>query len=397
MLRMPARGRVDLGWIAPAATGLLAPAATGLLFAVLAIGVTIGEQARTPGARPVDALGIVLLLGATLPVAVARWWPVPAYLVATVSVGTFLALGYPTTSPYFLGVLVTSYQAAAPGHRSRSALLAALAIPTYAVGAAVHGQPDLLYVMVVMTAAGFVTGQVASELRAVSRRRDVEARVDEERRMLTEERLRIARELHDVISHSIATIGVQAGVAAHVLDEQPEQAREALLAIKAVSRDAMRDLRGMLGVLRESSDAAEDRSPQPRLAQLPELIERVRGAGVPVHLSISGVAYSLTPATDLAAYRVVQEALTNVIRHAPGASAAVRVRYMPAELHVEVTDDGSGIGEPGGGAGSGSGHGLIGLRERALALGGTLAAAPIDGGGFRVVACLPTDRGAANA
>ena len=189
---------------------------------------------------------------------------------------------------------------------------------------------------------------------------------------------------HDVISHSIATIGVQAGVAAHVLDEHPDEARAALLAIKAVSRDAMHDLRGMLGVLR-GSDEAEDREPQPGLGRLPELADNVRSAGVPVQLHVEGPACPLTPATDLAGFRIVQEALTNVIRHAPGASAQVWVRYAPEEVHVEVTNTAARAS-----VATGTGQGLAGLRERATVLGGTFEAGPTSDGGFRVAACLPT-------
>jgi signal transduction histidine kinase len=375
------RRGLDLGWIPSTAAAIV--------FAALAIGVTLGEQGRTPTARPLDALGIALLLGGSLPVAVSRWWPVPAYLVASLSIGAYQALAYPTTSPYFLGVAVTAYQAAAPGHRVRSVLLAALAVPIYGAGAIIRDQPELAYIMTVLTAAAFVAGQVACELRETSARREAEARAEEERRMLTEERLRIARELHDVISHSIATIGVQAGVAAHVMDEHPEEARAALVAIKVVSRDAMRDLRGMLGVLR-GSDEAEDREPQPGLGRLPELVEQVRNAGVAVQLRFDGLARPLTPATDLAGFRVVQEALTNVIRHAPGASACVCVRYAPEVVRIEVTNAGAHLTDTRASAATGTGHGLAGLRERASVLGGTFEAGPTNDGGFGVVACLPT-------
>jgi signal transduction histidine kinase len=364
-----------------------------VVFAVLAIGISLGEQARTPGVRLLDPTGVALLLGGALPVAVARLWPRAAYLVAALSIGGYQALGYATDSPYFLGVLVAAYMAAAPGHRWRSAGLALLALPIYGAGAALRGRPDLLYAMTLLTAIAFLAGQVASELRAASVRREAQAREEQQQRMLTEERLRIARELHDVISHSIATIGIQAGVAAHVLDEHPEQAREALLAIKAVSRDAMRDLRGMLGVLRQSTED-EEREPAPGLARLPELVEQVRGAGVQLRLAVDGVPAPLTPATDLAAYRVVQEALTNVIRHAPGASAEVQVCYAPDTIDIEIRDDGRA--DPSGHVVStpGSGYGLSGLRERTLALGGTLEAGRTDSGGFRVHACLPTSTSA---
>ncbi len=161
------------------------------------------------------------------------------------------------------------------------------------------------------------------------------------------------------------------------------------MAIKVASRDAMRDLRGMLGVLRQV-DERDGRDPAaPSLDRLPELVDRVRGAGIAVALDVEGVARPLTPATEVAAYRVVQEALTHVIRHAPGASAQVHVRYAPDVLHVEVVDDGGQTTAAPRAPRPGTGHGLAGLRERASTLGGTLDVGPLASGGFRVVTRLP--------
>ncbi len=358
------------------------------LLALLAVGVAVGEQSRNLSQRLLDPLGIGLLLAGALPVAAGRRWPVSAYLTSLLAIAAYQALGYPITSPYFLGVLVTAYGAAAPRKRWRSALLAGLGFPVCAVGAVLTGRADLAYGVPSLAAIAFVAGQVASELRAASARREEQARRDAELRLVSEERLRIARDLHDVISHSIAMIGVQAGVAAHVMDQQPEQAREALVAIKAASRDAMRDLRGMLGVLRQV-DERDGRDPAPSLDHLPELVDRVRGAGIAVALDVEGVARPLTPATELAAYRVVQEALTNVIRHAPGASAQVHVRYATDVLQVEVVDDGGSAAAAPRAPVPGTGHGLAGLRERARTLGGTFEVGPLDSGGFRVVTRLP--------
>jgi signal transduction histidine kinase len=375
----------------------ITPVLTAVVLTALAVGVSLGEEARNPQLRLLDPVGIALLLAGSMPVALSRRWPQAAYLVSMGSIGVYQALGYTINSPYFLGVLFTGYAAAAPGRRSRSAVLALLAFPIYAVGAVLRDRPDLAYGVPILTLAAVIAGQLASELRAASSRREARAQADEEARLLTEERLRIARELHDVISHSIATIGVQAGVAAHVLDEHPEQAREALVAIKAVSRDAMRDLRGMLGLLRQS-DETDGRDPAPGLERLRELVERVRGAGVAVGVETHGSAYPLTPATDLAAYRIVQEALTNIIRHAPEASAQVYLRYGPEVVEIEVIDNGRAPGDNGTAATSpGTGHGLTGLRERAAALGGTLEYGQIENGGFRVSACLPTGISALSA
>jgi signal transduction histidine kinase len=197
------------------------------------------------------------------------------------------------------------------------------------------------------------------------------------------ERLRIARELHDVMAFSLATISVQAGVALHLADERADLAVEALRAIKAVSREASRELRAMLGVLRRTGGPAD--VPFPGVTQLGSLAATVTGAGLPTRVVVSGRARSLPPAVDRAAYRIVQEALTNVLRHAGPAAAVVTVRYERDRLAIEVLDDGRGPersqGEPG--------HGTAGMRERALGLGGELDAGSHPLGGFRVRASLP--------
>jgi signal transduction histidine kinase len=358
--------------------------------ALLAIGVAVGEQGRFADMRPLDGLGVATLLGGCLPLLLSRRRPVAAYLITLISIGAYEALEYTINSPYFLGLLFTSYAAAAPGHRWRSTGLALLSLPIFLVGAALRGQLELTYVLPIpiLIVAAFIAGQVANEMRAATAARKARAREAEQLRMLTEERLHIARELHDVISHSIATIGVQAGVAAHVLDQQPEQAREALVTIKDLSRDALRDLRGMLRVLRET-EHSESLEPAPGLERLQELVDRVCASGIAVRVRVEGSVRSLTPATNLAAYRTVQEALTNVIRHAPSASASVQVEYAADSVRIEVTDDG---GLPQSGLAStlsGTGLGLSGLRERASALGGTLEAGPTSSQGFRVCVRLP--------
>src|SRR5262249_41087959 len=178
------------------------PVSTAALLAVLAVGVAVGEEGRNPQLRLLDPPGIMLLLTGSVPVAVSRLWPRAAYLVAVISIGAYQALGYTINSPYFLGVLFTAYAAAASDKRWRSVLLASLTIPISAVGALVRGRAEVVFIVPVLTFAAFVAGQIASELRAASARREARARADDQLRMLTEERLRIARELHDVISHS---------------------------------------------------------------------------------------------------------------------------------------------------------------------------------------------------
>jgi signal transduction histidine kinase len=213
-------------------------------------------------------------------------------------------------------------------------------------------------------------------------------RAEETRRRAGEERMRIARELHDVLAHNISLINVQAGVALHLMDEQPGQSRSALVAIKQASNDALGELRSVLDVLRQG-DEAEPRSPASGLAQLDRLVAGAGATGLAVRTRVEGRPRPLPAGTDLAAFRIVQEALTNVTRHAGPATATVLVGYGEEELTVQVGDDGRGPASNG----AGQGNGIRGMRERAAALGGELTTGPRPGGGFRVLARLPLDDG----
>jgi signal transduction histidine kinase len=207
----------------------------------------------------------------------------------------------------------------------------------------------------------------------------------EARRIVIEERARIARELHDVVAHRVSLMTVQAGAAKAVAAEDPEGARRAMAAVEEAGRQALDELRHLLGVLRPET-GLDGLGPQPGLADLPRLVEQIRGAGVDVSLATDGVPAGLPARVDLFAYRIVQEALTNVLKHAgPGARTEVRLGTDRSGIVIEVVDDGRGA------TGEGArGHGLVGMRERALLLGGTLDARPRPGGGFRVIAHLPT-------
>ena len=196
--------------------------------------------------------------------------------------------------------------------------------------------------------------------------------------------MRIARELHDVLAHNISLISVQAGVALHLMDDQPEQARTALTAIKQASREALGELRSVLDVLRQADDDALPRSPTPGLDGLDQLVARAGAAGLPVETVVEGNRRSLPAGVDLASYRIVQEALTNTMRHAAASRATVTVALGPDTVSVEVTDDGRGGAHT-------DGHGLCGMRERAAALGGTFDAGSRPDGGFRVRARLPIE------
>ena len=234
------------------------------------------------------------------------------------------------------------------------------------------------------------------------------SREEEARRRAGEERMRMARELHDVVSHNISVINVQANTALHLMDRQPERARPALTTISEVSKEALIELRSVLGVLREVDEHAP-RAPASSLARLDDLLANARAAGLSVRVETDGHRRPLPAGADLAAYRIIQEALTNSARHSGGTGAVVRIAYREHDLVIEVDDDGPGqagsrgSGRPGGGirqagmnsrpsaGASGSGNGIVGMTERARALGGTLDAAPRPDGGFRVRACLPLE------
>ncbi|MDH6219223.1 sensor histidine kinase [Streptomyces pseudovenezuelae] len=213
------------------------------------------------------------------------------------------------------------------------------------------------------------------------------------RRAVEHERARIARELHDVVTHNVSVMVIQAGAARKVMEAAPDQAREALLAVEAGGRSAMSELRHVMGLLTMNADGSEsadpeELEPQPGLDQLDTLVVRMRSAGVSVELDVSGTPRRVSAGVELAAYRVVQEALTNTVKHAAGATARVKVEYGGDDLRVEVTDSG-GSSSPS--AATGNGHGLIGLRERLAVYGGTLRTGPRPLGGYRVHALIPLE------
>jgi signal transduction histidine kinase len=227
-------------------------------------------------------------------------------------------------------------------------------------------------------------------VREVEQRADEAERTKDEaaRRKAMEERLRIARELHDSLTHSISVIQIQSGVAVHLAGKRGEDVPPALLAIQEAGADASRELRATLSVLRSEEDGDSS-----GLSQLDSLLARARTAGLPVTVTVTGVARPVPPDVDQAAYRIVQEALTNVSRHAAEANATVHLHYTPEVLTVQVDDDGNGSSASSvtsaGIRSPGPGMGLVGMRERVSALGGLLHAGPQDGGGFRVRAELP--------
>ena len=225
------------------------------------------------------------------------------------------------------------------------------------------------------------------QLRAAEKERE---RREAAQRAVAEERLRIARELHDVVAHAMSVVAVQSGVGAHVIDTRPAEAKRLLETISETSRDSLGEMRRLLSVLRADPELADDDlEPAPGLASLGDLATRVRTAGVPVDLVVRGERPAGPAGVDLAAYRIAQEALTNVLKHAGRAQASVMVEYKPEAVHLEVVDDGRGAGAmPGPGIADGNGQGLVGMRERAAMYDGLLEAGPRPGGGYRVAATL---------
>ena len=231
-------------------------------------------------------------------------------------------------------------------------------------------------------------------------RRAEHTREEEALRRVAEERMRIARELHDIVGHHIALINVQAGVASHVLDTQPEQARLALAHVREAGRSALAELSATVAVLRQGDESDAPHEPVPGLGRLPALLETFDRAGLRVSRQDEGEPRNLPTTVDLTAYRVVQESLTNVRKHAGTSAARLRLAYRRDELHIEVEDDGPGpgavpVGGTGGSTVGGTGHGLIGMRERAASVGGSFRAGPGPAGGFRVSVDLPLPRAAA--
>ncbi|MCX5107236.1 histidine kinase [Streptomyces sp. NBC_00378] len=291
----------------------------------------------------------------------------------------------------------------------RAATLAALPVSTVLVGTAGNSVTPIVpneYIALLILApmAVAAVGLRTWKLRTDEGRSRLTALEHEQtealRRAVEHERARIARELHDVVTHNVSVMVIQAGAARTIMKTSPEQAAEALLAVEAGGRAAMIELRHVMGLLTMADEdeepdtgadlagTAAELTPQPGLDQLETLVGRVRDTGLPVDLTVTGPPRSLPPGLELAAYRVVQEALTNTVKHASGATAAVTVEYRPEQLRVEVTDAG---GHPGESANAGSGQGLIGLRERLAVYDGTLNTGRRLTGGYRVEALLPLE------
>src|SRR6266542_2913572 len=301
----------------------------------------------------------------------------------------FLALQYPH-GPILLAMSVAMYAVAVrlpvgPSLAACGVTMVAVVIPDLVVTDPERlpvEAPVLLAVLSGLLLPPWAIGTVVRLGREAARR----AREDETRQRGYEERLRIAREVHDVVGHGLAVINLQAAVALHVGGRRPEQAQVALEAIKRSSKDALEELQGTLTVFRQPDNGDGSRRPAPGLGQLEALVAAMGEGGLPVDVVVTGDRVSLPGVVDLAAYRIVQESLTNVVRHAGPASATLRVSYQPGAVVLEIADTGRGRRL---GAARPGGHGIAGMRERAAAVGGTLEAGPSGDGGFRVRARLP--------
>jgi signal transduction histidine kinase len=341
--------------------------------------------------RSPDVLGVLLALGCSAPLFVRRRAPLSAHLACVTGLVFLSVLEYPSNAQaqilLFTSYTVGAYCAGAKRAVGFAAIIAALGVVM------IVGIPDASNANIALSGAFFIAAYFFGstvrnrrlymdqlEERATLLERESE---EEAKRAVADERLRIAQELHDVVAHSMGVIAVQAGVGAHVIDDDPAEAKRSLEAIATTSRGTLVEIRRLLGVLRSDGDAAYQ--PAPGLADLDRLVADVGGAGLDVALCIDGERGDVPPGVDLTAYRIVQEALTNVLKHAGPAHTTVTVGYEPGALRLEIADDGRGVN----GRASQGGHGLLGMRERVGVYGGSLQAGPAPGGGFRVVARLP--------
>ncbi|MFG2169125.1 sensor histidine kinase [Micromonospora chersina] len=387
--------------------------ALALFITVMQVQGTVAKVAVDGAPRPLTDLGnlgFALLALSGLVVAVRRRWPVPVFVTTALASLVYFSLDFPD-GPGWLGLFVALYTLTAYGDGRRSVAIAGVGTTVLAVGwlvAAADIEPRAAIGWVFFRIGASVMSAALGE--SVRSRRVIAAeaqqraelaertREEEARARVDAERLRIAREVHDTVAHAIAIINVQSGVTAHVLDKRPEVAREALQAIEETSSRALREMRAILGVLRDDNDG---RLPYPGLGQIDELTAKARDAGLDINLEETPPAAPLPSAVGSAAYRILQESITNVIRHVGPTRVTVALNPGTDALEIRVTDEGrrAAAGDegphlpaphPAGTAGSAKpGRGIVGMRERCQLLGGELDAEPTPGGGFEVRARLP--------
>ncbi|MFF8711879.1 sensor histidine kinase [Streptomyces sp. NPDC015184] len=369
----------------------------------------IAPGVRIENPRPSGTGGLVLMvtLAAVASGALALRRRCPLAVLCVVTAAT-LATPQSVLRLTFYAFVIAVYSAAVFSPY-RTATLAALPVSVLLVSTSGNSVTpvvpnEYVVLLILVPMAGAALGLRTWKLRTAEGRTRLAALEREQaetlRRAVEHERARIARELHDVVTHNVSVMVIQAGAARKIMKTAPEQAGEALLAVEAGGRAAMTELRHVMGLLTmagdgepadsagELADAGTGLAPQPGLDQLDTLAGRVRDAGLPVGVTVTGPPRGLPPGIELAVYRVVQEALTNTMKHAAGATARVTVEYGPERLRVEVTDTG---GRPGAGAATGNGRGLIGLRERLAVYDGTLSTGRRLTGGYRVEALIPLE------
>ncbi|MGA2528068.1 MAG: sensor histidine kinase [Acidimicrobiales bacterium] len=371
-------------------------ALVGLATIVLAL----EPRPRDGGAR------LTLALLACGPMVLLRRWPLPVLIAAVAAAGVVIASG---TAPLPVAVLLGLATYLVSSRVKRRISIAATAAAAVTVGgallyAALNERSAPLAVLSVegfmpLGAAWFVGDAVAARRRyqaglAEQAKREQATEAERARQQIREERVRIARELHDVVAHTLAVITIQAGVARRLMTKHPEKTAGALELIEEIGRTAQDELRVVLGLLRDEAVEPISRTPAPRLADLKELVETVRASGIQVELRTTGAGRFLSPAIELSIYRVVQEALTNVVRHAPGAQAVVALSVTGNNVCVEIADNGGpsrATGEERPLSIAITGHGIVGMRERVEAFGGSLLTEHLANGGFHVSARIPVE------
>jgi signal transduction histidine kinase len=397
-------GGYDVGMASTATRLRLSPQVQdGLLAVFVTLFQILGTQRAAlnqPEARPLadpNDLGYLLLVVSGLVLVVRRRWPVAVFATTVACSVVYYTAGYPD-GPGWVGLFVAIYTVTAlgDGHRSLQIVAAGkvVLITVWLVTAELQPFSAAGWVFfrigaAVMVAALGESVRTRQALAAEAQERVERAeqtKEEEARRRVDAERLRIAREVHDTVAHAIAVINVQAGVSAHVLDKRPGQARDTLVTIEQTSARALGELRATLGMLRDADH--DRRAPTPGLNQVEELAALAREAGLDVKVEVASPPRELPGTTDHAAYRILQESITNAIRHAGPARVLVSVTYGPSDLELLVADDGHGPRDPGRGAGD-AGRGIVGMRERAALLGGELTAGPRPDGGFQMRARLP--------
>src|SRR5258708_3403036 len=362
-----------------------ADAAVALLVGAIEIVGTHFAGQNQPDHRALDAVALALLAAGAAALVFRRRYPGWVLMFAVGTTLLYVLLGYPK-GPNFLAMTIAFFLAVMQGRRLLAwAVLAAEFVLFPWLPYLLGNAPAPTSTGIFALAGWLLVLATVAELAHIRQQRVLRTREEEARRRAGEERLRIARELHDVLGHHISLISVQAGVALHLMDKRPEQARVALSVIRDASKEALRELRSVLDVLRQVTEAPP-RSPSPGLASLSELVSRASEAGLQVHTEVSGDLKGLPASVDLAAFRIVQEALTNVMRHSGQTTSSVHVTCTGQELTLRIENE---VGKEGSRDGIGLGQGILGMQERATARAGVVEAGPRPDGGACGFARVP--------